>query len=370
MTRLLIAAGGTGGHIYPGLVIAREFAIRHSDAQISFVGTNRGLEGRIIGKAGFDVHLLRAEPLRGGSMLRKIKSTFALLPALSDAHRLLRKLEPDAVVGVGGYISGPLLLSAARQGIPTLILEPNYVPGLTNKWLARWVDAAAVAWEDTAQHFRGKAFVAGNPIRPEIAAVPDLVLAGEGTLGPKKKTNLLSGAPLRVLLFGGSQGSRVLNDAMIAALIHLPNESTDIVHQTGPSDLERVRAAYTESNFSARIEPYLLNMDQEYARCHVVVSRAGATTCAELAAAGRGAILVPLQLAGGHQRHNAKALESQGAALLIEERELDGLTLATTLMQLGNAPQRCIEMGRQARRQAKPKATAQIVDELDRLLRN
>ncbi|SVA81775.1 uncharacterized protein METZ01_LOCUS134629, partial [marine metagenome] len=348
----------------------REFAIRHSDAQISFVGTNRGLEDRIIGKAGFDIHLLRAEPLRGGSMLRKIRSTFALLPALSDAHCLLRKLKPDAVVGVGGYISGPLLLSAARQGIPTLILEPNYVPGLTNKWLARWVDAAAVAWEDTAQHFRGKAFVAGNPIRPEIATVPDLVLAGEGTPGSKKQFNLLSGAPLRVLLFGGSQGSRVLNDAMITALTHLPNESTDIVHQTGPSDLERVRAAYTESNFSARIEPYLLNMDTEYARCHVVVSRAGATTCAELAAAGRGAILVPLELAGGHQRHNAKALERQGAALLIEEGELDGLTLATTLMQLGDAPQRCIEMGRQARRQAKPKATAQIVDELDKLLRN
>lgn len=370
MARLLIAAGGTGGHIYPGLAIAREFASRHSDAQISFVGTNRGLEDKIIGKAGFDVHLLRAEPLRGGSMLRKIKSTFALFPALSDARRLLRKLNPDAVVGVGGYISGPLVLSAARQGIPTLILEPNYIPGLTNKWLARWVDAAAVAWEDTAQHFRGKAFVAGNPIRPEIAAVPNLVLASEGTPNSEGESSLAGGAPLRVLLFGGSQGSRVLNDAMIAALTHLSSESIDIVHQTGPSDLERVRVAYAQSNFSARIEPYLLNMGQEYARCHVVVSRAGATTCAELAAAGRGAILVPLQLAGGHQRHNAKALENQGAAVLVEEEELDGQTLATTLMQLASIPQRCIEMGRQARQQAKPEATAQIVDELDKLLQN
>lgn len=368
MTRLLIAAGGTGGHIYPGLAIAREFAARHPDAQVSFVATKRDLEGKIISEIGFDIHLIRAEPLRGGSLLRKIKSAFVLFPALSDARRLLSKLQPDAVVGVGGYISGPLLLSASRQGIPTLILEPNYVPGLTNKWLARWVDAAAVAWEETTQHFRGKAFVAGNPVRPEIGAVSDLKLADESVANSKGSPSLCRGAPLHVLLFGGSQGSRVLNDAMIAALACLPDGSAEITHQTGQSDLERVRAAYAASNFPARIQSYLPNMEQEYARCHVVVSRAGATTCAELAAAGRGAILVPLQLAGGHQRHNAEALQRQGAALLLEEADLDGPTLAATLIQLANNPERCVQMGRRARRNAKPEATAQIVDALDRML--
>ena len=375
MTRLLIAAGGTGGHIYPGLAVAQEFAARHADAEISFVGTERGLEGRIIGDAGFEVHLLRAEPLRGGSLLRKAKAALALFPALSDARRLLKKVQPDAVVGVGGYISGPLLLSAARQGIPTLILEPNYDPGLANKWLARFVDRAAVAWEDTAQHFRGKAFVSGNPIRPEIAAVPDVEPAatipgpagndpspGEATAGRGAR------ATINVLLFGGSQGSRALNDAMIAALPHLPNGAVEITHQTGPNDLDRVRTAYAESNLPARVEPYLPSMGEEYARCHIAVCRAGATTCAELAAAGRGAILVPLELAGGHQRHNAEALQREGAAIIIEEANLDGPKLAATLAELAENPDRYVQMGAQARQNAKPNATAKIVDELEKLI--
>ena len=373
MTRLLIAAGGTGGHIYPGLAVAREFAARHTDAEISFVGTERGLEGKIIGAAGFEVHMLRAQPLRGGSLLRKAKAVFSLFPTLTDARRLLEKIRPDAVVGIGGYTSGPLLLSAARQGIPTLILEPNYDPGLTNKWLARFVDRAAVAWEDTAKHFRGRAFVSGNPIRREIAAVPDVEpaatipgAAGNGT--SRDQATAGTGATMHVLLFGGSQGSRALNDAMIAALPHLPNGAVEITHQAGPDDLDRVRTAYAESNIPARVEPYLPNMDEEYSRCHIVVSRAGATTCAELAGAGRGAILIPLELAGGHQRHNAEALQREGSAIIIEETNLNGPKLAATLAELAENPDRYVGMGKRARANAKPEATARIVDELEKLL--
>jgi UDP-N-acetylglucosamine--N-acetylmuramyl-(pentapeptide) pyrophosphoryl-undecaprenol N-acetylglucosamine transferase len=349
--RLLLAAGGTGGHIYPGLAIAGEFQTRHPRAEIVFVGTARGLEERIIGGAGFEVHMLRAEPLRGGSLGRKIKGGLALFPAAADANKLLREFRPDAVVGVGGYISGPLLLMAALRRLPTLILEPNYDPGLTNKWLARFVDAAAVAWEDTAGHFRGKAFVSGNPVRPEIAAVPDIETSSK----------------LRVLLFGGSQGSRILNDAMVAALPLLAAD-VEITHQTGAADLERVRAAYAEAGRQGRIEPYLPDMNQEYARCTIVVSRAGATTCAELAAAGRGAILVPLELAGGHQRHNAGALERAGAAIVMPEAELTGTHLATTLNKLATDPEKYVAMGSAARRQAKPDATTEIVDKIEALI--
>ncbi len=376
MTRLLIAAGGTGGHIYPGLAVAREFAARHPDAEISFVGTQRGLEGKIIGNAGFEVHMLRAEPLRGGSVLRKIKAVFALFPALFDARSLLKKVLPDAVVGVGGYISGPLLLAASRRGIPTLILEPNYDPGLANKLLARFIDRAAVAWEGTAHHFRGKAFVSGNPIRPEIAAVPDVgrpatipsAAAGADPSTGEATAGVGTPATMQVLLFGGSQGSRILNDAMIAALPYLPDGAIEVTHQTGPDDLDRVRTAYAESNTPARVDPYLPNMDEEYARCHIVVSRAGATTCAELAAAGRGAILIPLELAAGHQRHNAEALEREGAAIVIEEAHLDGPALAAQVASLAKNPDRYIEMGKKARANAKPEATARIVDELEKLL--
>ncbi len=351
--RLLLAAGGTGGHIYPGLAIAGEFQARHPRAEIVFVGTARGLEERIIGGAGFEVHMLRAEPLRGGSLGRKIKGGLALFPAVWDASRLLRKVRPDAVVGVGGYISGPLVLVAALRRIPTLILEPNFDPGLTNKWLARFVDTAAVAWEDTARYFRGKAFVSGNPIRPEIAAVPDVETGNE----------------LRVLLFGGSQGSRVLNDAMVAALPSL-SDDLEITHQTGTADLERVRAAYAAVGRQGRIEPYLPDMDQEYGRCAIVVSRAGATTCAELAAAGRGAILVPLELAGGHQGHNAGALERAGAAIVIPEAELTGTRLAETLNEFATNPENYVAMGSAARKQAKPNATKKIVDKIEALIAN
>jgi len=349
--RLLLAAGGTGGHIYPGLAIAGEFQARHPGAEIVFVGTSRGLEERIIGGAGFEVHMLRAEPLRGGSPGRKIKGGLALFPAAVDANRLLREFRPDAVVGVGGYISGPLLLLAALRRIPTLILEPNFDPGLANRWLARFVDAAAVAWQDTARHFGRKAFVSGNPIRAEIAAVPDVEISAE----------------LHVLLFGGSQGSRILNEAMVAALPLLAGDIV-ITHQTGPAELEQVRAAYAEAGRQGRIEPYLPDMNQEYERCAIVVSRAGATTCAELAAAGRGAILVPLELAGGHQRHNAGALEKADAAIVMPEAELTGTRLARTLNDLATNPEKCVALGNAARKQAKPNATTKIVDKIEALI--
>lgn len=351
--RLLIAAGGTGGHIYPGLAVGCVFAERHPDAAVEFVGTDRGLEDKIIGAAGFPVRRLRAEPLRGGSLARKIRGVAALMPAYLGADRLLRDFRPDAVFGVGGYTAGPLLLAAALRRIPTLILEPNFDPGLTNRWLARFVDAAAVAWEETAEHFRGKAFLSGNPVRAEIAAVPDVSVADDDGL--------------RVFLFGGSQGSRILNDAMIAALPALPDR-IEITHQTGASDHERVRRAYEEAGIAARVTGYVTDMQGEYARCHVVISRAGATTCAELAAAGRGAILVPLELAGAHQRYNAEALQRHGAAHVLPETELNGATLAATLDNLARSPRRCREMGDAARGHAKPGAAGTIVDKLEALI--
>ncbi len=370
MTRLdkvphvLIAAGGTGGHIYPGLAVAHEFISRHPDADVTFVGTPRGLEGELVGEAGFRIEMLRVEPLRGRSLWCKLTGILALFPALRDASRLLRRERPDAVVGVGGYLSGPILLSASLKGIPTLIIEPNFEPGLANKWLARFVDSAAVAWAPTAEHFRGKAFVSGNPVRTEICAVPDVDV----------------GTSFNVLLFGGSQGSRPLNDAMIAALPFLkPAAAPDgdagdetqpirVMHQTGPDDLDRVRTAYEEHGIDARVEPYLHEMAREYARAAIIVSRSGATTCAELTAAGRGAVLVPLELAGGHQRYNAEALESQGAAVVVAQAELSGKKLAETLHELAAKPNRCAEMGARARRLARPNAAARIVDRLDELI--
>lgn len=348
--RVLVAAGGTGGHLYPALAVVRELESERSDTEAIFVGTRRGLERRLVAEAGYSLELLRVEPLRGGSPLRKLKSLIALFLGVLDARRMLRRLRPHVVLGIGGYVSGPLLAMAALGGFPTLILEPNAVPGLANRWLARWVDDVALAWEETRSHFRGKGFVAGNPVRREIAAVP-----------PE-----LPDTGLRLLVFGGSQGAHALNVAMAEALPHLHGVRArlSVVHQTGMADLESTRAAYRRAGMPAKVETYLDEMAREYAASNLVLCRAGATSCAELAASGRPALLVPLPLAGGHQRHNAEMMERAGAARVIPQGELEGEMLARILVRLIEAPGDLRQMGERARALARPHAAGVIARRL------
>ncbi len=348
--RVLVAAGGSGGHFYPALAVVDELIARRSDAQITFAATGRGLEGKLAAEAGYSVEMVRVEPLRGGSILRRLKSAAVLPIAAIDAWRLLSRCRPDVVMGVGGYLSGPLLAMASLRRVPTLLVEPNVTPGMANMWLARFVDAAAVAWKETAEYFGKKAFLSGNPVRAEISHVPDAE----------------PGEDLPVLLIGGSQGAHALNEAMIGVLPLLEPfaERFRVTHQTGPSDLEMVRSAYESSAISARVEPYLDAMADEYSACDLVVCRAGATTCAELTAAGRGALMVPLPAAGGHQRHNARALERAGAAIVIDQADLSPERLARTLLALLESPQRREEMARKARALAMPHATGTIADRL------
>ena len=348
--KVLVAAGGSGGHFYPALAVVNELVARLPDTQVTFAATGRGLEGKLATQAGYSVEMVRVEPLRGGSILRRLKSA-ALLPAAAmDAWKLLSRYRPDIVMGVGGYLSGPLLAMASLRKIPTLLLEPNVTPGLANQWLARFADAAAVAWKETAEYFGNKAFLSGNPVRAEIALVPDAEPSEE----------------MPVLLVGGSQGARALNETMAAALPLLEPyaERLRITHQTGPADFDMVRAAYQDSSITARIEPYLEAMASEYSACDLVICRAGATTCAELTAAGRGALMVPLPAAGGHQRHNAKALERAGAAIVIDQEELSPERLARILLTLLESPRRRAEMARSARALAQPDAAGIIVDRL------
>ena len=354
----MIAAGGTGGHIYPGLAIANALRERRPGADVTFAATSRGLEADLVGRSGYRVEMVRVEPLRGGSMWKKLKGAFTLPLALADARRLLRRCRPDAVMGVGGYLSGPLLAVAALRRIPTLILEPNVTPGLTNRLLARLVDAAAVAWPETTRHFGSKGFVSGNPVRPEIAAVQPLELNQDGA------------GPRRLLLFGGSQGARPLNLAMIEALQRLEahRDRISVTHQTGPSDLDIVRDAYRRHQVVATVEPYVDAMERAYEEADLVISRAGATTCAELAVVGRPAVLVPLPAAGGHQSDNAEAMQRAGAAILLPQAELTGATLASTILKLLDNPRRLEQMAECARTIAKPEATKAIVDRLEALI--
>ena len=348
---LLVAAGGTGGHLYPAIAVAECFGELVEGAQVTFVGTRRGLESRIVPEAGFVLEYVRAEPLRGGSIHRKLKGLWGLMLGMFDSVRLLRRVRPSVVMGVGAYVSGTVLLSAALRGIPTLVLEPNAEPGLANKWLAPFIDEAACGWEETTRHFRGKGVVTGNPVRRAIVNVPPLREQGES---------------MRVLLFGGSQGSRALNEAMTRSLplLGAALDRIELTHQTGPDDYERVRDAYASQSVRAKVLPYIDAMDIAYAESDLVISRAGATTCAELAAAGRPALLVPLALAGGHQEANARMLERAGAARFIRQSELSPERLAHELVQLLDAPGERTRMAMSAKGLARPEAATTVARRL------
>lgn len=357
--RLLVAAGGTGGHLYPALAVAASFQRLSGGAEVIFAGTERGLESRLVPQAGFPLELVRAHPLRGGSMGRKLAGVFGLFGSVIDAARLLGRTKPDVVFGVGAYVSGAVMLSASLKRIPTLLLEPNAEPGLANRWLGPFVDEACCQWQETTRYFGKKATVTGTPVRREIAAVAPLPLQTSDRM--------------RILVFGGSQGSKVLNRAVTDTLPLLSADlpSLEITHQTGPRDLEWVRKAYEghgEGQFS--VVSYIDRMDEAYERADLVVSRAGATTCAEIACAGRPALLVPLTLAGGHQEKNAASMLSAGAARVLLEPDLSATALARELRELLAAPEERSKMADHARALARPDASDAVARRLLALARS
>jgi UDP-N-acetylglucosamine--N-acetylmuramyl-(pentapeptide) pyrophosphoryl-undecaprenol N-acetylglucosamine transferase len=353
--RAVIAGGGTGGHLYPGIAIARELAARCPGSTITFAGTARGIEMKVVPREGFELDLLRIAGLKGRSPLAAIRG-IALLPlSFADAWRIVTRRKPNVVLGVGGYASGPVVMLAALRGVPTLIAEQNAVPGMTNRLLGRVVSAAAVTFESTVSFFGRRGFVAGNPVRPEFLEGYEGDEGYEGARGERRA---------RVLIFGGSQGAHAINVAMVEAAPRLAAAGgVDITHQTGERDVDMVRNGYRAAGLTARVEPFLYAMDREMKSADLVVCRAGATTIAELAAVGRAAILVPLPTAADdHQKKNAEVLARAGAAELIEQKDLTGALMADRLLALANDAKRRSEMSAAARRMARPDAAKRIVD--------
>ena len=350
--RIVIAGGGTGGHLFPGIAVAREVLRRVPDATVTFAGTARGIESRVVPRDGFQLDVLRSAGLKATTLTARLRGLLLLPLSGIDAWRILSRRTPHLVIGVGGYSSGPVVLAAAVRGIPTLLMEQNAVPGLTNRLLGPVVSAAAVTFESTASFFHRRGFVAGNPVRPEF-------LSG-GIDEPARP----AGAAPRVLIFGGSQGAHAINMAMVEAAPRLAAAGgVDITHQTGERDVDVVRRAYGDAGLPARVEPFLFEMDREMKRADVIVCRAGATTIAELTAAGRAAILVPLPTAADdHQRRNADVLAAAGAAELIDQRDLTGESLAARLIALARDGDRRSRLAAAARRFAKPDAARVIVD--------
>ena len=362
MTRVVIAGGGTGGHLYPGVAVARELLRREPDAVVTFAGTARGLEATLVPKEGFELDVIRSAGLKGRSM-RAALGGLALVPAgIADAWALLSRRKPNAVIGVGGYSSGPVVLTAALRGIPTMLLEQNAAPGLTNRTLARVVRAAALTYDDVGNYFGRRGFVTGNPVRPEFFKLP---------MGNSQSTIANHQSPIgdgpSLLILGGSQGAHAINVAMVEAAAELGRRhpGLQIVHQTGQRDLAVVREGYERAGINARAESFLDGVAGEMNAATLVICRAGATTLAELAAVGRPAVLVPLPGAtDDHQRKNARVLADAGAAVMVEQAHLNGGTLASAVAALVNDRARLDAMSRAMKTFARPDAAAKIVDRL------
>lgn len=352
--RVVVAGGGTGGHLYPGIAVARELMSRRP-CVVTFAGTSRGVESTVVPREGFALDVIRSGGLKGKSLSERAKGLAMLPVSVVDAWGVVSSRRPALVIGVGGYSSGPVVAVAALRGIPTMLLEQNAVPGLTNRLLAPLVRAAAVTFEQTRVFFGEKAVLAGNPVRQELFGVTPSSQPAAG------------GDPqlVRLLVFGGSQGAHAINVALAGAASRLASATTrvHVTHQTGPRDVELVRTAYAQAGLTATVEPYFYDMARQLAEADLVVCRAGATTLAELAASGRPAILIPLPTAtDDHQRKNAEAVASTGAAEVLLQADASPARVAERILALADDARLRSRMSEAARRLARPDAAKVIVD--------
>jgi len=342
--RAILAGGGTGGHVIPALAIANQLKTDYA-GEILFIGTARGIENRLVPAAGYPLQLIRVGALKNVSLVTRLKTSFDLPRAIWDAGRMLNEFAPDVVIGVGGYASGPAMLSAVVKHIPTLAFEPNVVPGFANRMVARFVSGAALHFEETAKYFR-HAEVTGVPVRRAFFESP-----------PKR-----GGTPT-VLVFGGSQGAHAINEAMIRCLPVLQREAPGIhiIHQTGERDYNDALAAYKSHQESSEVFKFIDDMPTAFARADLLVCRSGASTVAEVTAAGKPAVFVPFpRAADDHQRVNAEELAKHGAAVVVEESRLEGLWLAETIAALLQDSQRLHRMSQAARELSHPNAAREI----------
>lgn len=351
--RVIIAGGGTGGHVIPALAIAQQLKKQFA-AEVLFIGTARGIETRLVPQAGFPLELIQVGALKNVSLITRARTMFDLPRALWTSGRIVSDFRPDVVIGVGGYASGPAMIAAIRRRIPTLAFEPNVVPGFANRMVARFVSAAAVHFEETCQYFRN-AKVTGVPVREAFFQI-----------APKDKDKATS----TLLVFGGSQGAHAINLAMIESLPGLRAKipALHIIHQTGQRDFESVEAAYQSAGVSREVHKFIDDMPATFARADLLVCRSGASSVGEITAAGKPAIFVPFpRAADDHQNKNARALESAGAAVVVEESRLEAAYLVETIVALLSDRTGLRRMSEAARSLAHPKAVEEIAEMVEHL---
>lgn len=351
---IVVAAGGTGGHLYPAVALAREFLRQEPDASILFVGSARGIETRVLAHEGFELQAISARPVMGRSALRALLALCSFPVALWQSLNILRARRADLVIGIGGYTSPPVLVAAWLLSIPRVIVEPNAYPGMANKMLGPLANAVFLAFKAAEPYFApSKVRVVGTPVR---RAFVEASLAGSAPIsGRTRKT---------VLIFGGSQGAHAINMAMVEALPHLSDmrEQVAVIHQTGTADYERVKAAYEAAGLRAEVTPFLYEMPHALRSADLMVSRSGAVTVAELAVCGKAAILIPLPHAiYQHQERNARVLETAGAAVVLPQETLAGPTLARVIQELLGDADRLRAMGERSLALGRPDSAEIIV---------
>ncbi len=347
--KLLIAGGGTGGHVFPAIAIAQEWLSRGKEREVVLVGTQRGIEMKLVPAAGLPLETIRVAGLKGKGGTTLVRNLAMLGTGLADAFAVLKRRKPAVAFGVGGYAAGPMLLATWLRRIPIVIFEPNAEPGLTNKVLARLAQRIATGYAVSAKGWGAKAVVTGCPVRPEFFAIQPRT--------PKK--------PFRLLVTGGSQGALPINRTFMEAAELLAKRKTEmqIVHQTGERDYNNVRAAYARHEMQVEVSPFLANMAERFAWADMIVCRAGAITAAEVAAAGRAAIFIPFGKAtDSHQLRNAQEMTNAGAGRLIAEPELSAERLTKEIFSLLDQPSEIETLSTKARSLAHPDAVREIVD--------
>lgn len=354
---MIIAGGGTGGHVFPGLAVAEELKNRDASIEVLFAGTEYGIESRVVPREGYPIRFLRAEGMVGVSLKKKLRAAVKIFLSIIDSYRIIKTVKPDIVIGVGGYASGAITLVAFFMSVPTMILEQNSMPGLTNRILGKFVNVVCITYQESISFFpKSKTFFTGNPVRMNVL---------RGNRESAFRLFSLDRDFFTIFAFGGSSGAKSINSAVVDSLnyLHDLRDKIQFLHQTGMKDFENVRDAYRKSGFKGTITPFIYQMGEAYAVADVVISRAGATTLAEETALGKPAILVPFPFAaGGHQELNARKLLEIGAAKMIPDRELRGETLSGAIRELYTSEALRAEMQQRSRSVGRPDAGAKVVD--------
>jgi len=356
--RVLIAGGGTGGHLFPGIAIAQEFRRRNAATGIIFVSTGNPLERSVLARAGFELRCITAAGIKGRGVWNQLKSTLKIPVGISASMRIIKNFGPDLAVGLGSYSAGPVLLGAWLKRIPTVVHEQNILPGITNRILARFVKRIYISFENSAARLKSeKVLWTGNPVRRELLARAENQEIGKNDAGGRRL--------FTILIIGGSQGAHSINMAVIEALPDLKDKAQlHFIHQTGAADEQAVSEAYRRNRIDCTVQPFFDDMAELYGRADLLICRAGATTVAEITALGKAVIFIPFPYAADdHQVLNAASLSEAGAAEMIIEKDLDGQVLSEKIAHYAASPGALRDMAARARRFGKPDAARLIVDD-------